>query len=333
MKFSDFPLIYEVLSEEDLKPVRVAPNGNLICVNNDIQKYLLKECGDIEEKIFSQALPEIEGMNLDFKTLLLPEHLKVVTKNVESEENKEFRKFILINYYDGTNFNKKWNEALPDSYGGRGVDLSINDKVAGLLEDFSLIDINLLNNLDLLTFDLRKWIAKNLPFKAEKLIKKRIITKDQADKARSILESKEVFQGSKMIFTNGDFYPRNFIELSNGRIVVIDWEGREDYRVSVEFDGIVEDMVGQRNAFINYLENHASFFFVHMWGNYKVQRSFLKLAAEKFDLSIINLQAALIIKSLEQALHFLPWSEYLAVRQAEIFVNSLEKEYVEDLLK
>lgn len=50
----------------------------------------------------------------------------------------------------------------------------------------------------------------------------------------------------------------------------------------------------------------------------------------KFNLKLGDLQAALIIKSLEQAYAFK--EGFLAVRQAEIFVNSIDKNYLEDFL-
>ncbi len=331
MRFNNFPLIYEALYDEGLKPIEVAPNGNLKCVNKAGDEFLMKDCRGAEEKIFTRVFPKIVEMKLNFETLVLPEYLKIVTKEVGDEKNKKKHKFILVNFYEGTSFNETWNEGSPDGYGGRGVDTSMGKKVVDLLEDFSSIDIAQLKPFNLLTFDFNKWMSKNLPYKAEKLIKHKIITSEQADKAKVLLGSQGIFQGSKMAFTNGDFYPRNFIELANKKIVVLDWEGREDYGVQINVNGEAERLVGQRNAFVNFIENHMAFFFVHMWGNYKIQRDFIRMAAKKFNIATKNLQAALIIKSLEQALHFHRYKP-LAIRQAEVFVNSLEKRFVEDLL-
>ena len=68
-----------------------------------------------------------------------------------------------------------------------------------------------------------------------------------------------------------------------------------------------------------------------MWGNYPVQRRFLKQVKQKFNLTPENLQVAILIKSLEQSLAF--GGGYLAIRQAEIFVNALEIGFIKDLIR
>lgn len=333
MDFQQFPLIHKILNEEKLKPESVLNGGKLVCVDERGEKYVLKECRGVEEGVFAEVFPKIKGASLKFKVLRMPQYKKVIKKVVEDGNNKKEFKFILIKYYQGTYYNKSWNEYYPESLGGRGVDLEMVDKSVTLLKDFSLIDIEELSEFDLLEFDFQKWKAQNLPLMKEHLVQKKIISEDQMLKAEKILNKEGFFSNSKKILTNGDFYPRNFIQLENGQVVVVDWEGRIDYELDIAVKDGTEKLRGQRNSFINYVENHAAFLFVHMWGNYHFGREFIKKISKEFKLSTRDLQAALIIKALEQS--FL-WKDipqtHLAVDQAQIFVNALSRQYVEDLV-
>jgi len=165
------------------------------------------------------------------------------------------------------------------------------------------------------------------------LLQKKILSEEQVEKIKNILNSDGIFTHSNMILTNGDFYPRNFIELADGKIVVVDWEGRIDYKQPIQVGDNNKVFKGQRNAFVNYIENHVAFLFVHMWGNYSYRRSFLKKASDSFELSSSDLQAALIIKAMEQSYS---WKDtklsYLAVDQAQILIDSLDIRYIEDMI-
>lgn len=325
MDFKQLPIIYKTLIASGLEPVKIVSKSYPLCRDTEGNQYFMKDCRGTEDKIFTKVFPEIKKMNLDFKVLVLPEKLEIANKDVMPKASNQF---IFIKYYDGNKFNKIWDEKTPVGYGGRGIDLGFSEKVIDLMKDFSSIDTKKLKKFKLPTFDFIKWKSHNLKYISKKLVSEKIITKDQVKRMTDILNQPDIFIKSRMILTNGDFYPRNFIELKKGRIVVLDWEGREDYKIKINNKKIS----GQRNTLINYTENHVAFFFVHMWGNDRIQKEFLKNASAEFKLSTKNLQAALIIKSLEQSLLFLRGSQYLAVRQAEIFVNALDKQYVKDLI-
>lgn len=333
MNFQQFPLIHEILNEEKLKPDSVLDGDKLVCADDKGEKYVLKECRGEEERVYTEVFPKIKSASLKFKVLKLPQHKKVIKKAVGDEDDRKEFKFILIKYYQGTYYNKSWNEYYPEALGGRGVDLEMAGKSVTLLKDFSFIDIKELGEFNLIEFDFQKWKAQNLPLMKQHLVQKKIVSEDQMTKAEKILNKEELFSNSKKILTNGDFYPRNFIQLQDGEVVVIDWEGRIDYELDIAVKDRTEKLRGQRNSFINYVENHAAFLFVHMWGNYHFGREFIKKTSKEFKLSTRDLQAALIIKALEQS--FL-WKDipqtHLAVDQAQIFVNALSRQYVEDLM-
>lgn len=327
----NLPLIFEVLNKENLKPISPEiGGGKIVCEDIGGNQFLMKNCGHTEKIIFTNVLPAIRQQNLPFRRLQLPELRNIVSKKFQQNNIQKDQDFIFLKYYDETRFNDKWNEISALGYGGRGLDISVAEKIVDLIADFSLIDVPSLSIFNLPTFDYAIWKKQNLPYIANILIGRSIIDQSHIDKALSIFSFPNLFQHSKMILTNGDFYPRNLIELPDGKIAIIDWESRQDYEFEITTNGTVQNLVDQRNVPINYLENHLAFFFIHMWGNYAFQRHLIKSATKKFNLSSEDLQSAILIKSIEQALI---WPDDLSRRQAEIFVNALETNFIKDLMR
>lgn len=329
MNFQDIPLIFEILTAENLQPILSHPEGGrIVCVDNAGNSYFMKDCRGIEEKMFNKIFPIIRAQNLTFSTLQLPDFKNIVSKTITQNGHQNKRDFIFINFYPGTTFNESWNEGSPHGYGGRGMDISFADKTLKLIEDFALIDLVPLSPFNLCTFNFSTWMNDIFPLLSTCLIQHQSLTQDHISKAAAILSSATLFNQSQIVLTNGDFYPRNFIELTSGKIAVVDWEGREKERIRV--NGGTQSFDSQRNAFINYIENHAAFFFVHMWGNHAIQKRFIKSVAQTFNLSPENLQAAILIKSLEQSATWAGSS--LSQRQSEIFVHALDVNYINDLI-
>lgn len=327
--YVEMPAAFESLSQEAVndsnisevlvqKSLQLIPSnvgvGRAVCADADGNRLLVKYGSETEKIMYGQVLPAIRERNLAFKVLQFPELVSVTTK--------EQQNFLFIKHIDGTKFNDTWDEISILGYGGKGMKVDFANRVVDLVEDLSLIETSVLAKFDLSTFDFEKWKSQNLPFLSEILIKRGIITQSHIDEALKILSTTNLFASSRMILTNGDFYPRNLIELSDGKIAIVDWEGRQDY----DIDGLVD----QRNSFINYIENHIAFFFIHMWGNFLFQRTLIKEAAQRFGLTVENLQAAILIKSLEQSMI---WPDDVANHEIEIFTNTLDINFVKDLLE
>ncbi|HWY80070.1 MAG TPA: hypothetical protein VNW29_06970 [Candidatus Sulfotelmatobacter sp.] len=327
MTFQDIPLLFEILTSENLTPVSSHPEGDrIVCEDASGNKFFMKDCRGIEEKMFNQVFPAIRSQNLNFTILELPDFKNVVSRTIQPGQQRDF---IFVNYYDGTTFNESWNETHPHGYGGRALDISFAEKVLKIVQDFSLINLTTLAPFNLPTFDFSVWKNDIFPLLSANLIQNGSLTQDHINKADTILSSANIFQHSQTILTNGDFYPRNFIELSSGKIVVIDWEGRG--REHIRLNGGTHAFASQRNAFLNYIENHAAFFFVHMWGNHAVQKKFMTDITQAFNLTADDIQAAILIKSLEQGAAF--GGGFLSHREAEIFVHALELDYINDFIQ
>ncbi len=330
MNLQDVPVLFDLLNSEDLKPISTHSEGDkIICEDKDGKMYFLKDCNGIEGYMFKTIFPRIKHQKLHFTRLVLPDFKKIVTTYIQEDNTYQEKKLIFLNYYDGITFNNKWDETKPEGYGGRGISISMADKVIELLKDFSMIDLDSSLTFKLSKFNFSKWKKNNFLLLSTSLIQQGFLTPDHVKKARAILFSSKLFKNSSIILTNGDLYPRNFIELANNKIVVVDWEGRR--KELIFLNGKYQYFESQRNAFINYLENHAAFFFIHMWGNYLVQKKFMKKLSQKLHLNALNIQAAILIKSLEQAVAFKGGP--LTYRQTEIFVNALDIQFINDFLR
>ncbi len=313
----------EVIVEKKLQ--LVSPNvgdGSAICIDSSGDQYLVKRVSDVEKTMYGEVLPVIREQNIPFKVLQLPELIDSVTRKSINDGTKEEQNYLVLKHINGEKFNDTWDEISTIGYGGKGMDPEFAYKVIDLVEDLSLIEPSMLAKFDLRTFDFDGWKNQNLPFLSEILTKRGIISQDLVDQASLILSFSTLFSNSKLILTNGDFYPRNLIEMPDGKVAIIDWEGRVDYNLGT--------LVDQRNAFVNYIENHVAFFLIHMWGNPSFQKNLIREAAQRFSLTAKNLQAAILIKSLEQSLI---WPNDVASHQVEIFKKALDINFVEDLLK
>lgn len=306
---ADETIIGAILTEEHLKPISFEPGGKVVCEDDDGKRFFMKQCSDIERVFYTSVFPAIQLQKLSFVTLQLPEFRSIASGN---------RNYIFINYYKGNNYNSAWNEISSVGYGGRGVVPDFASRVVGLVKDFSMVHPKFLASYNLSTFNFDAWLHDNLPLISEALIRRDIVNVDHIKRVRELLSDPDLFRDSSIVLTNGDFYPRNLIDYPGNKVLVIDWEGRKDY---------VGD---QRNVFFNYIENHIAFFFVHMWGNYAFQRRLLRESAETFGLRSRDVQAAVVIKSLEQSLI---WPNDLARRQAETFVHALDIHFIENLIR
>lgn len=325
------PQISEILTAEGLKIV--LPNievGKAVCENTSGERFFIKYSSNAEETMYVNVLPAIEKQKLPFRVLQLPELVTIIRKSFDQNGSIKQQDFIITKYVDGIMFNDRWDEVSTSGYGGKGIRLDFATRVVDLVTDLSLINTSLLDMFTPSTFDFSKWKKQNLPFLSEILIKRKLIDQGYINKALSILSSNGLFENSQMILTNGDFYPRNFIELPNGKITIVDWEGRQDYDFVDQEENLVQRVVDQRNAFVNFVENHIAFFCIHMWGNPDFQRKFIHGVSRIFDFTAENLQAAILIKSLEQALI---WPDDLARIQMGIFVKTLDIGFVRNLMK
>jgi len=114
-----------------------------------------------------------------------------------------------------------------------------------------------------------------------------------------------------MIMNNSDFYPRNLIVQSSGRIVIIDWE---TYNPNSPF------------RTVDHLENVAAVFHAHVWGNPAWQATYCNALSERFGYSTTSFAKGVVIAALELANMWMNDADlHLAAIQASIITAALAK--------
>lgn len=251
-------------------------------------EYLMKKLNSTEEKVYLEVFPRIMKMNIDFNVLQFPQVFQTGNQIVVNDEGKKIadlnNRVIFVKNESGIRFNDQWNEAPNNpSYGGKTMSSDLAIKSINLLEDFSQIDLTKLYDLNLRRFDFETWKSKSLPQRIEWLK----TTKNLSDENISVLGNiMDSYKNSKIpneMITNGDFYPRNFIQLPDGKIVVIDWESQDE-----------------RTSLINTAEFHVAFMYIHMWGNPQFQKALIKEGIKRLSLDTVNLQVAILSRALDQ---------------------------------
>lgn len=151
-----------------------------------------------EIKAYSQYLPKIKE---SLKTLVIPQL-------VEKYQGEKLV-YLLIPYYQG------------DTFDFNTSDINLADNLFAIVQDLYSIKVEKVisggGNFDIKDFEGKFWEY------FEKALALELITESLREKCLSVLNSGKTNQ--KMVISNGDFNPRNVIRLSNGQLVLIDWDG------------------------------------------------------------------------------------------------------------
>ncbi len=168
------------------------------------EKFILKSVkeDDLEIPVYIEYLPKIKN---EFKALVLPE-------SVAAFNTKEYV-YILSPYYEGERFDFNTN------------DINLADDLVNLVLDLSTIDVeSVVKGGKEFDYD---GFEKNFWQYISKAILLGLINETDAQKIKSNC-AKVLAQGKdnqKMVISNGDFNPRNVIRFSDGKLVLIDWNG------------------------------------------------------------------------------------------------------------
>ena len=106
------------------------------------------------------------------------------------------------------------------------------------------------------------------------------------DECAEINEVLSAIQRSDLVVNNGDFYPRNLIRASDGRIVLIDWETWND---------------NSPFHVLDHPENVAAVPFVHMWGNPAWRERYVSELRRLLRFDEASVAKGIMLKALELA--------------------------------
>ncbi len=167
------------------------------------EKFILKGIkeGDLELVVYFEYLPLIKNK---FKTLILP-------KGIAAFNVKDYV-YFLMPYYQGEHFDFNTK------------DMKLAGDLVNIVSDLSTIDaVSILKDkskFDYSGFEKNFWqyIAKAVSIG---LIETEDVKQIKTACAKVLALGKE---NQKMIISNGDYNPRNVIRLSDGQLVLIDWD-------------------------------------------------------------------------------------------------------------
>jgi hypothetical protein len=220
-----------------------------------------------EARVMRDVLPGLEEDM--FERLVVPEYL--------SDGVFEGIHWMTMRYVSGEPLVFKWSELnfKPETLGGKGMDTAVADAAVDVLRDLRLVDINSLPSF-VRRFRFDDWLD-GFRLKSETLIIQGLFDRRTVDDAVKLFTSANVRRYEGSMFTNGDFYPRNFIMMPDGKVTVTDWVGGVDPWEFV-----------------------AMYSWLLMWGNPQWQEHYMNLLKTHFPVDIEEMQIGLLVKSFDQ---------------------------------
>lgn len=264
-------------------------------------KEFIKRASEGECRAYEVVAPVAQKYNPQFKRLELPIPIRIDGAHQQ----------ITLPFYEGQKLVNLWHE----SDGGSRMDLQIAPEAAEVIADLAKVDLADVipglrsHGLHRAEFDHSNWLGTVVPRLGE-LVRKEII---HPSEAKPFIDLVSQPWTSRKIFTNGDFYPRNFIPQPDGKIALVDWDPR----------------IGDNRLFIvDHLESVVAFMFIHMWGNRRWQVHFMKHVSATFKISPEDLQRSLLFRSFEQAYYWRGERPQLLYPQISILRDALSIDHV-----
>jgi hypothetical protein len=255
-----------------------------------------------EVKLLREVLPGIDQRQ--FERLVLPEYV--------ADGTHAGLRWMTMKHIPGRPLVYDWSELnfKPEVLGGKGMDLGVAKDSVDVLRDLRSVDIGFLPKF-VRRFDFGEWMQA-FGQKSETLVTQGILERETVDKATRLFGSKNALRYEGSMFTNGDFYPRNFIVLQDGRIAVTDWVGGVDPWEFV-----------------------AMYAWLLMWGNPKWQVSYVDEIKKHFPVDVDEMQVGLLIKAFEQVYRWREEpEEYIGFARTQLlayFHQALDKDYVREI--
>lgn len=253
-----------------------------------------------EVRILREVLPSLDQS--EFERLMLPEYV--------DDGVFENLRWVRIKFIAGMHLIYNWSELTykPEILGGKKADVRTAAYAVDVLRDLRSVDLSSLPDF-VRRFNFDRWVA-DFQLKSETLVAKGDMERSTVDKALALFLSRTARRYEGSMFTNGDFYPRNFILLPEGKIAVVDWVGGVDPWEFV-----------------------AMYAWLLMWGNPVWQLAYIREIKKHFPIDIEEMRVGLLIKSFEQAYRWKDTPEesigFARTQMLAYFHQCLELEFVQ----
>ncbi len=255
-----------------------------------------------EIRVMREVLPSVD--HALFERLVLPEFV--------AEGTFEDVRWMTMRYIPGKQLVHDWSEVTMKSevLGGRGIDADIARSAVDVLRDLRLVDISGLPKF-IRRFDFAKWL-EDYHAKSAAMVQKGIMEQETVDSASRLFMSKQVKRYEGSMFTNGDFYPRNFVFTQDGKIALVDWVGGVDPWEFV-----------------------AMYAWLMMWGNAQWQAEYVREIKQHFPVDVAEMQVGLLVRSFDMIYR---WHEepeeqigFARTQMLAYFRQCLDINYVKEL--
>ena len=269
------PKLPRLLEQLGLRPIDAIKWNVILCnrKDDDSSEMMILKFGSDERKAASIAyevkllrgvLPDINQD--DFERLVMPEYV--------DDGIFEDVQWVLMRYIKGHPLAHEWSELSfkPEILGGKNIDVAVSSYAVDVLRDLRVIDVETMPKY-VHRFRFEDW-RQSFSEQSEELIEKKLLKRETVERAAGIFSSLPSYRYDGNMFTNGDFYPRNFIVLEDGKIAVADWVGGVDPW--------------------SFVAMHA---WLMMWGNPKWQSNYIKKIVEHFPIDFEEMQAGLLVES------------------------------------
>ncbi len=255
-----------------------------------------------EVRIIRDVLPQFDEKF--FERLVIPEYV--------SDGKFGELDWVLTKYIKGEPLLFEWSEKTykSDILGGKKIGLHVAKYAVDILRDLRLVDMESIPEF-VRRFSFDSWLG-NFRVQAQELVDRRIWSQELVDRALEHFQAAATERYEGNMFTNGDFYPRNFILLPKGRIAVADWVGGVDPWAFVAMKA-----------------------WIMMWGNSGWQVAFIQELKRHFPIDTSEMQAGILVKCHDQIYAWREKSEdavgLARTQLLSYFSNALDEQFVKDI--
>ncbi|OGL72902.1 hypothetical protein A3C96_02505 [Candidatus Uhrbacteria bacterium RIFCSPHIGHO2_02_FULL_60_10] len=258
---------------------------------------------DYEIRILREVLPGIDQS--EFERLVLPQYA--------DDGTFEEVRWVKMDFVPGRQLVYEWSEInfKPEVLGGRGIEPQVAAMAVDMLRDLRSVDIESMPKA-VRRFDFAAWLDD---FRRDSgmLVGRGFMEEDTIDRALQLFTSKRVLRYEGSMFTNTDFYPRNFVIMPDGRHVsLVDWVGGVD----------PWEFVAMRAWLL-------------MWGNPRWQIAYTKGIKEHFPVDVEEMRIGLLVGAFGQAYRWREMPEetvgFARTQMLAYFRQCLDLDYVNSL--
>ena len=282
------------LDRHGYRPVEVLSWEKAYRVEKDGQQFVFKRLMPEGLAVWQEVLSKLRG---PFGRLVIPEA-------VTFGQDKGIGCWVVRRWLDGKPMCADWSELAATK--AVGLPLDRVEKVVDLLEDLAAIDA-------------AQFLTSGIPRRDRSFLQEQIRREVAQAEKRGLLSPTEIERIWRLVqpilactdagpwrLSNHDFYFRNFLEMPDGRVALLDWE------------------VARISCFE--IEHCASYLWMLLWNHPEWRGEFLGQTKQRLRIDREKFWAALIVNSLHQAMFVWQNQPVLQDKMLQILQTALDEE-------